>query len=59
MPGPRVRKSEGMKDEVFLATATEPLRKHKSSDHLPDAQKKRIARKAAAIIEKAEQEKHG
>lgn len=53
MPGPRVKRTQGMKDEVFLATATEPLRKHKSSDLQPEAQKQRIAKKAQAIVDKA------
>ena len=53
MPGPRVRRSEGISDEVFMATATEPLRKHKSSDLQPDKQKQRIQKKADEIVEKA------
>jgi hypothetical protein len=57
MPGPRVNPKVGRKDEVFVATATEPLRKHKSSDHQPEAQKKRIKAKAEEIVEKAKKKK--
>lgn len=57
MPGPRVNPKVGRKDEVFVATATEPLRKHKSSDHQPEAQKKRIKEKAEEIVENAKSKK--
>lgn len=59
MPGPRVNPKVGRKDEVFVATATEPLRKHKSSDNLPEAQKIRIKNKAAKIVEEATNKKKG
>ena len=59
MPGPRVNPSVGRKDEVFRATATEPLRKHKSSDLLPEAQKIRVKKKAEKIVEQATNKKKG
>lgn len=57
MPGPRVNPKVGRKDEVFVATATEPLRKHKSSDHLNDKQRERIKKTAEEILEKAKGKK--
>lgn len=59
MPGPRVNPRVGRKDEVFVATATEPLRKKgkKSSDLLPEKQKERINKAAEEIIEKANAKK--
>ena len=52
MPGPHVNRRNA--DDVFLATATEPLRKHKSSDLQPDSQKRKIQKKADDIVEKAQ-----
>ena len=52
MPGPHVNRRNA--DDVFLATATETLRKHKSSDLQPDSQKRKIQKKADEIVEKAQ-----
>ncbi len=49
---PRVRRSEA--DEVYVATATEPLRKSKSKSPLfqSEAEAERIRKEAESLVEK-------
>ncbi len=54
---PKVRRDQA--DEVFIATATERLRKNKAKTpkHMPEAQRKLKEQQAEEIVLKAQQKK--
>jgi hypothetical protein len=54
---PKTKVSRKDADEVFIATATEPLRKHKNPVQLTQAERDRNNAKAEEIVLKANEKK--